>query len=304
MEVWGLGFGVRGGGKGGWEGRGCLTRARASAHSSRAHMCTHTRARARRSTHTHTHTPHRPSHPPGWLRHGCGVRQIPLVLVCADAHQLAQRFVLAPADADAGARADAEAGTPDAPEPGKTAAAPPSPEQQPSPELPGAEAAAAAAAPSFSGPPGPSPTSAAAVEEHSAGDAGGLLPPLQQPEQPEQTQPHSPGVAAAAAGSLERLPDLHPRPRGPPGAAAAAPSTTSSSSSGGGGPFGPSLEHLPDAELQRTLLARDRLYEAVRCGRPRLLVLCSWAQPADWVFVLVRGYAKLLAGIGDVCPNR
>lgn len=65
-----------------------------------------------------------------------------------------------------------------------------------------------------------------------------------------------------------------------------------------------SLADLNDQDLQRLLLARDRLYEIQRSLKPRLLVLVNWQQPTQWVFVLCRTYAKLLAGIGDTFQDR
>ncbi|GLC47713.1 hypothetical protein PLESTB_000017900 [Pleodorina starrii] len=49
------------------------------------------------------------------------------------------------------------------------------------------------------------------------------------------------------------------------------------------------MEDLGDAELQRTLLARDRLYDVVDVLRPRLLVLINWLlDPDRWLLVLCR----------------
>lgn len=66
----------------------------------------------------------------------------------------------------------------------------------------------------------------------------------------------------------------------------------------------PSLADLPDSELQRMLLARDRLLEVVRVHKPRMLVLVNWMQPSQWVFVLCRAYGRLLSGVGELCADR
>ncbi|KAG2496585.1 hypothetical protein HYH03_005407 [Edaphochlamys debaryana] len=77
---------------------------------------------------------------------------------------------------------------------------------------------------------------------------------------------------------------------------------------GGGSPAGGAgagaLEDLSGSELQRMLLARDRLYEAVDVLQPRLLVLVPWQAPSRWVVVLCRDYARLLVGLTQALPDR
>ncbi len=56
----------------------------------------------------------------------------------------------------------------------------------------------------------------------------------------------------------------------------------------GAGRRGVSLAELPDGELQRVLLARDRMYEVLEVLRPRVLLLVNWLSPGHMVAVLYR----------------
>lgn len=59
------------------------------------------------------------------------------------------------------------------------------------------------------------------------------------------------------------------------------------------------LSDLSDADMQRTLLARDRLYNVVDVLQPRLVVLVNWpVSPDNWILIVCRrvelGYAGIL----------
>ncbi|GIL79622.1 hypothetical protein Vretimale_12324 [Volvox reticuliferus] len=65
------------------------------------------------------------------------------------------------------------------------------------------------------------------------------------------------------------------------------------------------LSDLGDAEFQRTLLARDRLFNVVDVLQPRLLVLVNWLTNSDdWLMVVCRDQTRLITGIGNTLPNR
>lgn len=59
---------------------------------------------------------------------------------------------------------------------------------------------------------------------------------------------------------------------------------------------GVSLAELADGELQRVLLARDRLYEVLEALQPRVLLLVNWLSPGQMVAVLYRWDLRACAG--------
>lgn len=63
------------------------------------------------------------------------------------------------------------------------------------------------------------------------------------------------------------------------------------------------LSDLTDHELQRLLLARDRLHDVMRSLRPRVIFVVNWTQAGQWAAVLCRDHDKLLPGISSALPD-